>query len=395
MTTNTPTATKGATKETPTQHLVIKTTSDETLQITSENSENGPSRAMTLNTKAVTQQLTEGTTVKTSTGKPTRGAILEPTKSNLQNIRSKISRLLTTDDPLVKPTLSESGGNLPTTTATYYETPTTENQNVVDAGVRVDTDSTASSSMSLPSLSSSPTDSFSSLNRPSTSQSIPFSPSTSRELKPSSPNTKSSSLPPAEESSSTASKVSSSPSSPSTIWGFSPSTELSSPPTELSSPPPTELSSSPSTSRAPSPTLRTPSSEICEPLKLRICASAGYNWVQFPNYFNQTHQNDASRSLVHYWPLVEANCSPYFAQFLCSFYTPICTDVLPRGRGAVKGNILPCRSLCEKVTRQCGTIMRVYEYTWPRGVECNMLPEDGKETCFYPNSGEYYLTNNK
>ncbi|KXJ24952.1 Frizzled-5 [Exaiptasia diaphana] len=163
------------------------------------------------------------------------------------------------------------------------------------------------------------------------------------------------------------------------------STKYYPPPTAVALPP-SQTTRSLSRTGVPSAGLRSPLSGRCEKLKLIMCNGVGYKWIQFPNYFNQTHQHDVDRSIYHYWPLVEVQCSKFFTHFLCSFYTPVCTDLLPRNKATIKGNILPCRSLCEKVNRECGPLMQTYKFTWPEAMDCEKLPEDGKETCYYPNS---------
>lgn len=120
----------------------------------------------------------------------------------------------------------------------------------------------------------------------------------------------------------------------------------------------------------------------CEPLYLKACDNAGYKAVQFPNYFNQTYQNDAGVKIAKYWPLIEVKCSPLISLFLCSLYTPICTTTVTR-------NMLPCRSLCQQVTNDCSYFMKVYDgFGWPEGMTCEDFPDGDDGTCL----NQKYLT---
>ena len=122
----------------------------------------------------------------------------------------------------------------------------------------------------------------------------------------------------------------------------------------------------------------------CEGLFLKMCQGVGYHFIQLPNFFNHTHQNDAGRDMYGFWPLVETNCSPKLQLFLCSLYAPMCTKTVSSARritGSLTNNVLPCRSLCHQVKLECGTLMKLYGLKWPQGVECKGFPTDGEETC--------------
>ena len=120
----------------------------------------------------------------------------------------------------------------------------------------------------------------------------------------------------------------------------------------------------------------------CEPLYLKACEGVGYKHVQFPNFFNHSHQNDAGVKISKYWPLIEVKCSPLFQLFLCSLYTPICTSTATR-------NVLPCRSLCRQVTSDCSYLMELYGFAWPEGIRCQDFPDALDGTCL----SQKYLTN--
>lgn len=133
----------------------------------------------------------------------------------------------------------------------------------------------------------------------------------------------------------------------------------------------------------------------CEVSYLKICQGVGYDFTQFPNFFNHKHQNDAGREVHRFWPLVEIKCSPKIQLFLCSLYVPMCTKTLSSARemtSSLTHNMLPCQSLCYQVKRECRTIMKLYGLRWPEGVECTKLPMDGEKNCIYDKTND---TNSK
>ena len=96
--------------------------------------------------------------------------------------------------------------------------------------------------------------------------------------------------------------------------------------------------------------------------------------TEFPNFFRHQTQEEAALEVQQFWPLVQVNCSPELAFFLCSLYAPLCStlDSPPP----------PCRSLCSRVKSGCLPILVKYGYAWPDSMACEKFPERlGDEVC--------------
>jgi len=86
----------------------------------------------------------------------------------------------------------------------------------------------------------------------------------------------------------------------------------------------------------------------CEKNRALLCNDL-YNSTRFPNFFKQRSQNDAIEELGQYKQLIQIECARHLRLFLCSVLMPMCT--------MLEENILPCRSLCERVVELCWFIM--------------------------------------
>ena len=96
--------------------------------------------------------------------------------------------------------------------------------------------------------------------------------------------------------------------------------------------------------------------------------------TEFPNFFRHDSQDEAALEIQQFSPLVQVNCSPDLAFFLCSLYAPLCStlDSPPP----------PCRSLCSRVKSGCLPILEKYGYGWPDSMACEKFPEGlGDEVC--------------
>ena len=87
----------------------------------------------------------------------------------------------------------------------------------------------------------------------------------------------------------------------------------------------------------------------CEEIQIDLCKSLPYNSTLLPNGFEQDRQSTVNRTL---WDLVQrinaVVCSDDLIFFVCSLYLPICVE-----RQGIRKPIKPCRSVCEKVKRDC------------------------------------------
>lgn len=107
----------------------------------------------------------------------------------------------------------------------------------------------------------------------------------------------------------------------------------------------------------------------CEEIKIPFCKGLGYNTTIFPNNLAHDTQEEAKKSATEFTILVESQCSPEIALFLCSLFAPVCTQMhkaLP-----------PCRSLCKNSRDGCENLMNKFGFAWPERFECTKFPEEG------------------
>ena len=107
----------------------------------------------------------------------------------------------------------------------------------------------------------------------------------------------------------------------------------------------------------------------CEKIKIPMCQSIGYNLTSMPNMFYHDTQGDAALEVHQFLPLVKVNCSPDLTFFLCSMYAPMCQPNF-------KGEVLPCRSICERARKGCAPVLRRFGFSWPERMKCEIFPED-------------------
>ena len=97
-----------------------------------------------------------------------------------------------------------------------------------------------------------------------------------------------------------------------------------------------------------------------------------YNLTTYPNILQHQSENEAEKALLRYLPLISSNCAPELQPFLCSIHAPQCLK-----DGQV---VLPCKSLCERVTNACQSSMATLQFEWPAQLSCEDLPTEGN--CF-------------
>lgn len=108
----------------------------------------------------------------------------------------------------------------------------------------------------------------------------------------------------------------------------------------------------------------------CEEITIPMCRSIGYNMTKFPNVLNHESQDEAGLEVHQFRPLIEIKCSQDLKFFLCSVYSPICTE----------NSLTPipaCRSVCERAKQGCVPIMEKYGFPWPESLSCEGLPVFG------------------
>lgn len=108
---------------------------------------------------------------------------------------------------------------------------------------------------------------------------------------------------------------------------------------------------------------------ICEPIRIELCKTTGYNETSMPNMMNHEFQSDADFTLQTFTPLIQYGCSAQLQFFLCAAYVPMCTPKVPSPIG-------PCRSLCETVRDRCYPVLQGFGFPWPPSLECSRFPKE-------------------
>ena len=119
---------------------------------------------------------------------------------------------------------------------------------------------------------------------------------------------------------------------------------------------------------------------ICEPIRIPMCHWLPYNLTRMPNLLFHSAQRNAQLVIEQYQPLVETNCSEDLLFFLCAMFAPMCPmsfrqDVIP-----------PCRGVCVRARQGCEPILKQYNVSWPKGLDCDQLPLYDRGVCISPES---------
>ena len=108
--------------------------------------------------------------------------------------------------------------------------------------------------------------------------------------------------------------------------------------------------------------------EKCERITdVPICADMPWNYTLFPNLRDHPTQTDANQELEQFRQLIQVNCSGAIVIFLCSIYTPFCTDEYPIRV------LRPCKRLCMHVRDRCEPVFnqRAGGLQWPGHLHCD------------------------
>lgn len=116
----------------------------------------------------------------------------------------------------------------------------------------------------------------------------------------------------------------------------------------------------------------------CERIQVPLCSDTPYNFTRMPNILGHADQQNAAVTIDEYKALVDAQCSSNLKFFLCSMFTPMCTD-------AVDVAITSCRSVCEEVKKNCLPLLTNFGLPWPETLNCTQFPVKGQGTlCMDP-----------
>lgn len=115
----------------------------------------------------------------------------------------------------------------------------------------------------------------------------------------------------------------------------------------------------------------------CERITVPLCSDVLYNYTRFPNMLGHLTQHKAAADIEHFKPLIHASCSKNLRFFICSIYTPMCTE-------AVNQAVTSCRSVCEEVRRDCHEMLKNFGLNWPAMLNCTKFPKFPEDLCMQP-----------
>ncbi|XP_031561388.1 secreted frizzled-related protein 3-like [Actinia tenebrosa] len=119
----------------------------------------------------------------------------------------------------------------------------------------------------------------------------------------------------------------------------------------------------------------------CQPIRVSICKSLPYNMTRLPNLLYHYTQESVAASVdnVEIRTLINTSCSDALVFLLCVYHLPICTS-------GFDIPIPPCRSVCNKVKRECTPSLQLFGRKWPSDVNCENMPTYEKGVCVKPES---------
>ena len=132
----------------------------------------------------------------------------------------------------------------------------------------------------------------------------------------------------------------------------------------------------------------TPLCETVEPRK-DFCTLHDSSWnTSYPNTFNHTNYNQASKFLNSFEDLFESRCSIHLSYFLCSAIFPFC---FPQ----VSHRVEPCQELCVTVRENCTPFLNAIGEEWPSELDCNRFQPHGTNICVWDSSSRNATTPSK
>ena len=131
----------------------------------------------------------------------------------------------------------------------------------------------------------------------------------------------------------------------------------------------------------------------CVPVTIPVCkAVLPYNTTKFPNLLSHRRPQDAEKDLSVFIPILRYKCSAIIPFFLCSMYSPFCSE-------GSKKVLRPCREICEKSKSDCASIIASSNFAWPQAFSCDQFPryqqefDPAEEVCIGTNDTSLFLDN--
>ncbi|CDW56836.1 frizzled 9 [Trichuris trichiura] len=111
---------------------------------------------------------------------------------------------------------------------------------------------------------------------------------------------------------------------------------------------------------------------LCERISVPVCRDMPYNFTRLPNLIGDQDQQSVAMSMHDFEPLIDIKCSVNLKFFLCSVFTPMCTE-------AMDEPITSCRSVCQEVERSCAPPLANFGIQWPSVLNCSQFPVQNSE----------------
>ncbi|RVE63076.1 hypothetical protein OJAV_G00163260 [Oryzias javanicus] len=106
---------------------------------------------------------------------------------------------------------------------------------------------------------------------------------------------------------------------------------------------------------------RTDDRTNCKPVTASFCQGLGYSTTPYPDGVQ-------GFSLRQIGQIVETACSPHIATVMCRVVVPECGSENETRKK-------PCRALCQKVKKECDSVLLGKFLFWPMRLGCDSLPE--------------------
>ncbi|KFD70324.1 hypothetical protein M514_06940 [Trichuris suis] len=128
---------------------------------------------------------------------------------------------------------------------------------------------------------------------------------------------------------------------------------------------------------------------LCERISVPVCRDMPYNFTRLPNLIGDQDQQSVAMSMHDFEPLIDIKCSVNLKFFLCSVFTPMCTE-------AMDEPITSCRSVCQEVERSCAPPLANFGIQWPSVLNCSQFPVQNSEPpCMDPSPAKGLSNRNR
>ena len=113
----------------------------------------------------------------------------------------------------------------------------------------------------------------------------------------------------------------------------------------------------------------------CHPLTIPMCRRLGYNTTSYHRNIYDEPTNEKAEMAGKYLKLFENElCFEDLLFFVCTLYNPICMQNHQQV-------MLPCRTECRNVKRQCKDTFKKFKMEWPKQLKCHQLPDYQTDVC--------------